>query len=392
MTNSDTKKELTFAEDVALISKHFDAIVLENAENAKIVVSKELQARTMTSTANGDDGNSYGYINYDILSGKQDDPQINLNGGEDRLWVTPEGSQFSIFFDPGVEMEFKNWRTPKEFDSVPWEVAEQTNDSVLFSKSMSLQNMARFTFDCRIDRKVTLLSRHAISEMLDCSIEGLAAVAHECQNQLTNTGTTEWSRSNGLIGLWTLCMNKPSAGAVMIVPFKKGSLAELGPIVNADYFGKLDTTRLAVDEELGIITLRGDGDFRSKLGLTFSRAQPRLGSWNPELGLLTVVDFNLPSSAPDGYTNNLWSYQENPFNGDVINAYNDGPNESGGKLGGFYELETCSPALALEPQQSFTHVVRTFRIEGDREKIDTVAQKVLGVSLKQIESQLKPLT
>ena len=79
--------------------------------------------------------------------------------------------------------------------------------------------------------------------------------------------------------------------------------------------------------------------------------------------------------------------QKEPYQGDVINCYNDGPNESGGQLGGFFELETISPALALAPNESFTHLHRTIRMEGDRASLSAVAQKTFGVSLDEIESK-----
>ena len=55
--------------------------------------------------------------------------------------------------------------------------------------------------------------------------------------------------------------------------------------------------------------------------------------------------------------------------------------------GGFYELETLSPALALEPGQSYEHVHRTIRLEGNRERLDSVARSVFGVGLETIENQ-----
>ena len=49
----------------------------------------------------------------------------------------------------------------------------------------------------------------------------------------------------------------------------------------------------------------------------------------------------------------------------MINSYNDGPTEDGGKpLGPFYELETSSPALSLNAGESGTHIQRTFHFEG----------------------------
>jgi len=134
------------------------------------------------------------------------------------------------------------------------------------------------------------------------------------------------------------------------------------------------------------VFLSGDGDFRSKLGISFERACSRLGSWTPETGVLTVVDFNLPEASPAGYTNNLWEYQDDPFNGDVINAYNDGPNDSGEKFGGFFELETVSPALPLKKDESYTHTTRVVRFEGARDELDQLAQELFGANLSQIEA------
>ena len=79
--------------------------------------------------------------------------------------------------------------------------------------------------------------------------------------------------------------------------------------------------------------------------------------------------------------------QDAPYEGDVINCYNDGPNETGGQLGGFFELETISPALALNVDESFTHIHRTVRMEGPRDSLDRVAKAVFGVSLDEIESK-----
>ena len=49
----------------------------------------------------------------------------------------------------------------------------------------------------------------------------------------------------------------------------------------------------------------------------------------------------------------MWEMQREPFKGDVINSYNDGPPAPGKPpLGPFYELETSSPALSLRPTSS----------------------------------------
>ncbi len=79
--------------------------------------------------------------------------------------------------------------------------------------------------------------------------------------------------------------------------------------------------------------------------------------------------------------------QDDPFSGDVINSYNDGPLEDGSQMGPFYEIETSSPALALKSGESYTHIQRTYHFEGSVEKLDILAKKLLGVSIKEINKQ-----
>jgi hypothetical protein len=97
------------------------------------------------------------------------------------------------------------------------------------------------------------------------------------------------------------------------------------------------------------------------------------------------VQYTLPDTATE-YVNSMWEEQKAPYSGDVINSYNDGPPEPGKpSLGPFYELETSSPAAALTPGAKLTHVHRTIHLSGARADIDSVAQRLLGANLQQIE-------
>jgi len=111
-----------------------------------------------------------------------------------------------------------------------------------------------------------------------------------------------------------------------------------------------------------------------------------LGSYSAAGQLLTIVRFSKPAGAKR-YVNNLWEVSKDPYGGDVSNAYNDGPVEPGKpSLGGFYELESSSPAAALAPGQRLVHTHETYHFTGPREALSTLAVKVLGVSLKDLES------
>jgi hypothetical protein len=85
----------------------------------------------------------------------------------------------------------------------------------------------------------------------------------------------------------------------------------------------------------------------------------------------------------------MWEIQKEPFAGDVVNSYNDGPPAPGAKpLGPFYELETSSPAAALSPGDSLTHVHRTFHFQGGEAELDALARRLLGTSLAQVKAAL----
>ncbi len=104
--------------------------------------------------------------------------------------------------------------------------------------------------------------------------------------------------------------------------------------------------------------------------------------------MLTLAQFTLPAG-PAPYVNSMWEIQKNPYAGDVVNSYNDGPPSPGAKpLGPFYEIESSSPAAALAPAASLEHVHRTLHLSGSKEALDAIARATLGVSLSEITSAL----
>jgi hypothetical protein len=184
--------------------------------------------------------------------------------------------------------------------------------------------------------------------------------------------------------VWILGMFRPSPETTVVIPFKPGPAASLGPVVNDAYFGKVPADRLAVRD--GRLFFKGDGQRRSKIGIPPSRALSVLGSYDARDGVLTIVQFDRPADARD-YVNSMWEVQKDPFGGDVVNSYNDGPPAPGAKpLGPFYELETSSPAAALPAGGKLVHRHRTLHLVGDRAALDAISRTVLGASLAEIAS------
>ena len=380
--------ERNFGEDAKFLARHLETIVLENSpDGPRVAIVPAYQGRVMTSSATGNGGTSYGWINYGLIESGKEQPQIHVFGGEERFWLGPEGGQFSIFFDRGATFDFSEWRTPPVIDTEPFAVVEKSSQSASFRREAALTNYSGTRFEFRIEREVELLSEDAIRGALKLDNTPLTAVAYRTVNWLTNIGSTDWSKPSGLLSIWMLGMYKHGPKTTVVIPFKAGDTAALGPVVNDDYFGKVPADRLCASD--GVLFFAADGQYRSKIGLSPRRSTPLCGSYDAARGVLTVVQYNQPAAEVTDYVNSKWELQEQPYAGDVINAYNDGPAEVGAApLGPFYELETSSPALPLESGASGTHIQTTFHFEGDREGLDAIARQTLGVSLAEIEAGL----
>lgn len=385
-----TKKTTSYADDVAFMENYIDLIQLKDpSNNSKVAISAALQGRIMTSSAFGENGRSYGWINRELFKSKDTLEHINVFGGEERFWLGPEGGQYSIFFKKGDEFTLDDWYTPKLIDLEPFEVKNVSSNKVVFTKEASLKNYGGFQFDMGIQREVSILSKQEIQNELglDALAGDIKTVAYKTTNTLTNIGQSDWEKETGLLSIWMLGMYNHSPNTTILVPYIQGDEAELGAVVNDAYFGKVPSDRLVVTDK--VIYFKGDGEYRSKIGLSPMRAKNIAGSYDSKKGVLTILKYNKPNNVKD-YVNSMWEIQDKPFEGDVINAYNDGAPSPGEKpLGPFYELESSSPAMALKSGESGTHIQLTCHIEGDAASLNPIITKLFGVTAEEIENAFK---
>jgi hypothetical protein len=379
-----------FKDDLAFLETHTKVVVLESADGqARIAINPDLQGRVMTSTAAGPDGLSFGWIGREAIASGVNNPHMNSFGGEDRFWLGPEGGQFSIFFKKGDPFDLDHWWTPPAVNEGAFDVAARESDRIHFRKRMMLVNYSGTTFDLEVNREIRLLGKAEVAALGIAVPDGVKMVAYASDNNITNLGANAWTKDTGLLSIWILGMFNPSPATTIVVPFKTGPEAELGPAVNDAYFGKVPADRLAVRESEGVLFFSGDGKYRSKIGISPRRVKPFAGSYDAANGVLTVVHLTVPEGATD-YVNSMWEIQEKPFAGDVVNSYNDGPAAPGAKpLGPFYELESSSPAAALGPGGTLTHVHTTMHFEGPEKALDAIARRVFGVGLAEIAKALK---
>jgi len=378
----------TFGDEVAFLKQHTDVVVLsDKANTAEVVVAPAWQGRVMTSTADGDQGASYGWINRSLIDSGKLQPHINVFGGEDRFWIGPEGGQFALFFAKNAPFDLGNWFTPAPIDTMAYAITRQTKTQVDFGARFSLTNYSGTTFAVKVDRRVKLLSyKQAWDDLHLDPLKGVNLVAYESINKIINAGNEPWKQDTGLLSVWILGQFNPSPGTTIVVPIKDGPEAELGAKLTSNYFGDVPTDRLRVNDN--VVFFCGDGQYRSKIGINPKRSKAVLGSYDAINQVLTIVQFSQPKDVSD-YVNSLWKIQDKPLGGDAANSYNDGPPSPGAKpLGPFYEMESSSPAAALAPGASMEHTHRTIHLSGSKDGLDAIARSILGVSLAEIEAAL----
>lgn len=207
----------------------------------------------------------------------------------------------------------------------------------------------------------------------------LALVAYRSENRIGNCGPEPWTPAGGAPSVWMLGMFTPSPTTVVFLPCDG---EEVRAAVNSDYFGELPDDRLSVSG--GLVCLRIDGAFRSKIGLPAGRDTGLCGSYDAAAHHVTLVRYR--RSAPgDRYVESRWGAQADPFGGDVVNAYNDGPTETGEVMGPFYEIETSSPAAFLRPGETLCHTQEVFHLQGDEALLEELLRGLIPGGLRAVK-------
>jgi hypothetical protein len=371
----------TFHHERDLLEKHTNLIELSTAGGGRVLVAPSYQARVMTTAIDGDDGSSFGWLNHPFINSDKDDPKFNNYGGEDRFWLGPEAGQFGLWFKSGDQFTLNDFKTPAGLNSGPFAIIGSSPTHVAMRKDFSVSNYSGARFDCHVERAIKLLDQEETGAALAVPIPAnLRWVGFESVNRLTNAGSAVWDEASGLLCIWILGMFNPLPRGKVIAPFIAGRPSDLGTEIS-DYFGAIPPDRLIRKQKYALFTC--DGQMRTKIGISAKRARNVLGSWDPDGNVLTIVTFNLPSSAADlPYVNSQWKIQDNPYGGDPVNCYNDGRDPvTGILLGPFYELETSSCGAELKPTESLIHVHRTFHFTGDYHALNILSRWVLGAEL-----------
>lgn len=314
----NTFEKGAFGYDLNFLKEKDSLVVLAcDDDKAQLIVSPKYQGKVFTSTADGLAGKSMGYINYDVLASDKINEQMNGYGGENRLWLGPEGGRYSIFFKPGAEQVFKNWHTPKPIDIEPWAITASNGKSVSMQKEMEVSNYLGSRLKVMVNRTVRLIEAANVKAMLGIAPnERIKQVAYSTENKITNLNDFAWTAETGTVSIWMLDMFNPAPRSLTIVPYVEGPDSSLGIVATSEYFGPIPADRYKVQN--GNVFLKTDGKFRSKIGLNVKRTKAIAGNYDPDAKRLTVMTFDVDRSAT--YLNQEWDAAKDPLVGDALNA------------------------------------------------------------------------
>ena len=380
----------SFGYDLEFLRGHDSVILLQSDQGrSAVIVSAKYQGKVFTSTADGNVGRSFGWIHYKAFDGPTD-AHMNAYGGENRLWLGPEGGKFSLFFPRDSAMSFGNWKTPGAFDTAAWRIVSRDDGAASLQKDMQLVNYAGTALSLSVVRDIAILGRAAIDSLLHLAADtGVKAVGYRTLNTIKNTGVAAWTEKTGMPCIWMLDMFNPSPATVIVIPYKEGKKGDKEgkktgeKVATTDYFGEIPGDRIKYDA--GVLLFKADGKSRGKLGIHPANARTVAGSYDAQNKVLTLTLFDVDSTGK--YLNQEWKTTKAPFSGDAVNAYNDGPLADGTQMGPFYEIESVSPAAFLAPGQSLSHQHTVFHFTGAEAGLDRICRAWLGVPLKAVSSE-----
>ena len=375
---------MKFNETVELLKKTKNEYVIledalkdtlkDSAKRSKILVVPSLQGRVLTSTVDGDNGTGLGWVNKSFIEKPVSAPFKNY-GGEERFWLGPEGGQYALYFSPGKKFNMDNWFVPSALNDSVFDVRHQSINSIKMYCEMKLKNYLNTEFHLGVERNIFLLDKPEYIK----GIKGkIGFVGYRSENIITNLSKNKIMKDKGLISIWILGQFVSGDKNYVIIPYKNGNIKT--QIVNDNYFGKVPEDRLTIKK--GYLIFKADGKYRSKIGLSHSRTKNVFGSIDFNSNHLTIIEFDR-KDCPD-YVNSMWGIQEKPYEGDIINSYNDGPAKPGEKsLGGFYELENSSPVYELDSKSQLKHNSRTYHFVAEIDILKKIAQVGLGIDMEE---------
>lgn len=386
--STDESKLWTIGQELSFFSKYsVDAQVLKNDESV-LIFSPTYHGRIFTSAFGDESSPSLGWFNRELVALKNRNLRTAFIGGEDALFVGPEGGDASVYFDRGALWTEENRKLPEIVSTNAWKMVSRSDTRARFEARGELTNALGTKFSISVEREISLLSRDDVSKILGVEIpQGLKLVAFQSMNKLTNTSDKKWTEKTGMLNMSVKSCFNANKTVYAFVPYRAGDASEYGDVVRDNVFDSA-TSASPLGDRISIfddyIRFKCDGRHISGIGVNSRRSEGIAFSYDDKNAVLTIVLYIKPSGRRAYYPAS-WRNAQTGFDGEAISVYNNGPASRNIYFSNlFYEIATYSPALDLDAGRSQFHLQRTFHFHGSEYDLDLLAYKLTGVSLKQM--------
>ncbi len=380
-----SERKPTFDEVVEYLERFTRINVLKNGDT-RVAVAPEYQARVMVVSTSGDNGEAFGWINRELLdsgTGKTEEAFYNV-GGLERLWLTPEGTKFTLYTKDRTPLNGDTWYVPDLIDKVPWGVVGSDDASIQTAIEGSVTNLQGTKFDLSISRKVNALDTDAALQSLSPELAelsgdpSLSVAAFRSLNAIKNNGGVKWVKETGLIAPWVIGQFDPSDRTDVMARFAEGE----GPEFNEPF--PIAAGRKLVKN--GVVHFYANGKIRGKFGIPGGKSTNVVIAYDGITGTLTIAKYEKdPNHNFNTYPGSDWDPSSDLYNGEDALSYSDGEQDNGVILGGFSEIEGAGPGLELKPGEEYIFKGTTVYVKASKEVLTKITQAVLGVSIHEIE-------
>ena len=370
-----------------LVDAGHHPVVLCGSDSKKIVVvAPSLVGRVICTGSGGLHGTTDSYISEDQIAKGFTKSLPGAKwasfGGEERVWLAPEGGEYALFFSKGKPQTQENYTVPESLNSTKFQVTEISADgkSVTFTAGMSLVNFIGSRFDLEVSRTISLVESCPYVQEFKGKID---FVGFESHTYIKNIGKKPWTKKTGAMSIWTIGQFLAKDNSVVIMPYRCGSNEVLGAPVSTEYFRLLTldgnpTPRRFWTVENNVVLLKASGVVQTKLELMAKRSLGRIAAIDLKGFVMNILDFDFYPELEYVASYPL-PYDGNPYVGGAASTFVLSKLHP---VSPSYELECCSPALFLQPGEKFGHVARTYRLRSDKNSLITICKRYFNADIK----------
>jgi len=325
---------MSYNDALNYLVKKTPVVELYDQLGGRVAVCPEWNGRVMTSTCDGLDGNSFGYVNVQAI----DAENFENFGGEDLWTISPLDLSLTI----------ENIKENKTLLQRTLRMADANGQSVEFHLSRSISLLSR--------QRMGTLFGDAIADAL--KQEDVSVVAFRTENTVrSQEKACVASRQRGM---FNAC---PHTFIVISTPPE--NFLSKPPTIDIDYLGGSPHGRIRHIADA--LLFRADGRGRCRATIPFSAVPPLFGAVELRSGTLTLWMFDVPEESEEK---------------NIIRIYNHGHPHTGGlDWATYYEMNSFSAARELLPEHALSYCQCTLHLNAGNDILGGLVRQIFDVSL-----------